>query len=57
VAFIAAVSWFGGVLGDSSSNSIGWISSSPLGQQAIAGVQQQGQQNTGKGRAVALGLV
>lgn len=44
-------------MGGSSSNSIGWISSSPLGQQASTGVQQQRQQNTGKGRAVALGLV
>ena len=54
--FFTAVSWFGGVSGGSS-NSIGWISSSPLGQQASAGMQQQRQQNTGKGRAVALGLV
>ena len=54
---ITAVSCFGGVSGGSSSNSVGWISSSPLGQQANAGMQQQGQQNTGKGRKVALGLV
>lgn len=55
--FLTAVTCLGGVVGDSSSNSIGWISSSPLGQQASTGVQQQRQQNTGKGRAVALGLV
>ena len=44
-------------MGGSSSHSIGWISSSPLGQQVSAGMRQQWQQNTGKGRAVALGLV
>lgn len=44
-------------MGGSSSNSICWVSSSLLGQLASAGVQQQRQQNTGKGRAVALGLV
>jgi hypothetical protein len=56
VLIIFTVPWFCRVY-SSSSSSFGWISSSPLSQQAGAGVQQQWQQNTGKGHAVALGLV